>query len=229
MRISVVLPVHSEMESLKKVTEKLFELVGDALYEVVIIVSAESPLETFKACEDLTKKYSDVKAYTQKGKGLGNAVRQGFSYVTGTHVLMIDSDGEMNPETVPKMIRKLLDGNLDMVVASRWMKGGGAIGYTAPKYVFTRFYNRLFRFLFRTSIHDLSLGFKIMRIEIAKGISWEGERHEIATETTLRPIRIGYKVGEVPTVWVRRMTGKSKNWMLANVRYVRMAVRIWRG
>ncbi|MFH0896956.1 MAG: glycosyltransferase family 2 protein [Candidatus Bathyarchaeota archaeon] len=228
MRLSIILPVHSETNTVRDITEALLNLLGGDVYEIILVVSSASPEETFKICHSLSEKYSKVEICIQTSNGLGNAIRDGFSRVSGSHVLMMDSDGEMNPQTVPKMVRKLLDENLDMVVASRWMKGGGSIGYTAPKYVFNRFYNRLFRFLFGTNIHDLSLGFKIMRIEAAKGIRWEGVRHEIATETTLRPICIGYKVGEVPTVWVRRMTGKSKNWMFANVRYIRMAVRIWR-
>jgi len=204
MRISVILPVHSETESLKSVAERLIKLIGDGIYEIILIVSPESPMETFKVC-------------------------QGLNYVGGTHVLMMDSDGEMLPETVPNIIEKIVRENCDMVVASRWMKGGGAIGYTAPKYVFVHLFNAVFRFLYRTRIHDLSLGFKLMRVEVAKKIHWEGEYHEIAVETTLRHIRFGYKVGEVPTVWVRRKRGKSKNWMRANIRYIVMAIRIWMG
>ena len=228
MRISVILPVHSETESLRSVIKDLTKLIGGDIYEIIIIVSEESPRETFEVCQGLTEKNSKVKIHIQKDKGLGNAVRQGIIYVKGTHILMMDSDGEMLPETVPNMIKKMLDKNCDMIVASRWMKGGGAIGYAAPKYVFTHFFNAFFRFLYRTRIHDLSLGFKLMRVEIAKKIRWEGERHEIATETTLRPIRLGYKVEEVPTLWVRRRFGASKNWTSLNVNYISMALRIWR-
>ena len=228
MKLSVVLPVYSETESLISVIGGLTELVGNVIHEIIIIVSAESQRETFEVCQRLVEKDSKVKVYIQNDKGLGNAVRQGISYVTGTYVLLMDSDGEMLPATVPNLIEKIRDEYCDVVVASRWIKGGGAIGYSTLKYVFTQVYNAVFRFLYRTRIHDLSLGFKLMRVEVVKTIPWEGERHEIATETTLKPIRLGYKVEEVPTIWIRRQFGKSKNWMLANVRYIRMALKIWR-
>lgn len=231
MQLSIILPVHSETDTVRNVVEALLDLVGGYLYEIILVVSHASPEETFKVCLELSEKYSysKVKLHTQKSDGLGNAVREGVNRVSGTHVLMMDSDGEMKPRTVPQMIRKLLDRDLDMVVASRWMKGGGAVGYATLKYVFVRLFNHLFRFMFRTTIHDLSLGFKIMRVELAKNIMWRGEYHEIAAETTLRPIRLGYKVGEVPTVWMRQKTGRSKNWIGANIRYVKMALDIYRG
>lgn len=230
MELSVVLPIYSETDSIRKVVEELYNHLDGVIKEVILVVHHASPKETFKICTELSEKYpSRVKLHIQRTRGLGNAVREGIAQVSGTHVLMMDSDGEMSPRTVPRMVRKLLGDDLDMVVGSRWMRGGGTIGYTAPKYVFVRLFDYLFRFLFRTKIHDLSLGFKLMRVEIAKGIKWEGARHEIATETTLRPIRLGYRVGEVPTLWVRRKSGESKNWMGANVRYIRMAIRIWRG
>lgn len=228
MYLSVILPVHSEIDTVKDIVDSLQDLIGDYIYEMILVISYMSPEETFKICFAISEKYSKVKLYTQKSDGLGNAIREGMDRVSGTHILMMDSDGEMNPRTVPEMVDKLLNENLDLVVASRWMEKGGVKGYSLLKFLFVHLFNYFFRFLYRTNIHDLSFGFKIMKTEISKNIRWEGVRHEIATETTLKPIRLGYKVGEVPTVWVRRICGSSKNWMLANVSYIKIAFRILR-
>lgn len=229
MRLSTILPIHSETDSVRETVEALLALLGDQVHEIILVVHHASPEETFKTCQELIEKHSNVKLRTQTSDGLGNALREGMRLASGTHALFMDSDGEMNPNTVPQMISKLLDEDLDMVVASRWVKGGGAEGYQPIKYVFVRLFNSLFRHLYKTSIHDLSLGFKVMRVELAKGIEWRGEYHEIATETTLRPIRLGYKVGEVPMVWTKRKARKSKNWVGANIRYLKMALDIYRG
>ena len=229
MELSVILPVYSETDSLRKVVDELFHLLDGVVKEIVLVIHHSSGKETFKVCSDLSVKYPEVRILIQRSNGLGNGIREGLAFVSGSHTLLMDSDGEMLPETVPKMIAKMSNRDYDVVVASRWMKGGGAIGYAPLKYIFVRFFNWVFRFLFRTGIHDLSLGFKILNTRVIKDIQWEGIRHEIATETTLKPIRLGYKVGEVPTVWVRRNSGRSKNWKLANVRYIQMALSIWRG
>ncbi|MHC4861539.1 MAG: hypothetical protein ACYTDY_15770, partial [Planctomycetota bacterium] len=60
------------------------------------------------------------------------------------------------------------------------------------------------------------------------GIPWAGTLHEIACETSLAPIRAGFKASQVPTVWTRRVEGQTKNTFLRNFRYVRTALRIVR-
>jgi hypothetical protein len=112
------------------------------------------------------------------------------------------------------------------VVASRWLPGGGFTGYSRIKKILNWGFQQLFRLLFFTRIHDLTYGFKLMRGELARGIVWEGSLHEIACETTLKPIRLGVPVSEVPTRWTARTQGASKNTFLRNFRYVGMALRI---
>ena len=113
-----------------------------------------------------------------------------------------------------------------LVVASRWIKGGGFSGYSPVKYWLNWGFQQIFRILFRTSIHDLTYGFKLMRAELAHGIAWEGTLHEIACETTLKPVRTGAKVAEVPSKWTARTQGQSKNTFMRNFRYVGTAWRI---
>jgi len=230
MRLSVVLPVHSERESLVFITDKLATLLGDKLHEAIFIVSPSSPGETFAVIEELGKKYPFVRSETQRETpGLGRAVRQGLAAATGTHVLMMDSDGEMNPETVPLMIAKMEETGCDVVVGSRWAAGGGVVGYSPFKYILNRGFQCIFRTLYRTHVHDLTLGFKLVKTEVVKNIAWDSTLHEIAAETTLRPMKKGYRVEEVPTVWVRRQAGTSKNPFRRNFRYVAKALQILLG
>ncbi len=226
--LSIILPVYAETDSVRRVVEGLYLHLGEDIEEIILVVHHASPRETLKICGYLREKHPEVWILIQESDGLGNAVREGLAAARAPNILMMDSDGEMMPETAARVVGKLRSGDYDVVVASRWMRGGGALGYRPPKRFFVYLFNAFFRFLFGTPIHDLSLGFKAMRTEVAKSISWEGLYHEIAAETTLRPIRAGYRVGEVPTVWVCR-SGVSKNRRGANLRYVRLAFRVWRG
>jgi len=228
MKISSIIPVHSETDSLRYVVNTLSESLKDRLHEVILITSPYSAEETFFVVEELCKRYSFVKnQLQQENPGVGRAVRQGFLLASGTHILMIDSDGEMNPHTVLPMITKMVETGCDMVVASRWIKGGGVRGYDPVKYILNRTCQLIFRILYRSQIHDLTLGFKLVKKEVIDSIHWNSIFNEIGAETTLRPIKMGYRVEEVPTIWVRRGKAASKNPFRRNFRYVIKAAGIF--
>ncbi len=227
MNISVVMPVHSEKESIKEISEELVQLLNSKLYEIILVVSPVSPKDTFDICSDLTNKYTFVKLHVQENNpGAGRAYREGFDLATGSHILMIDSDGEMPVSTVKLMLEKMDDTNCDMVIGSRWAPGGGAIGYEPFKYFLNRIFQYIFRFLFWTKIHDMTLGYKFMKSDIAHSLIWEAIHTNIGAETSMLPIKMGYKVEEVPTIWEKRKSGASKNNFKRNFLYVGTAIRI---
>ena len=224
MQISIVIPVFSETVTITEITEELIKLIGDRILEIIIIVSPKSQPETFTTCKNLENKYDFVHHYLQKvNPGVGRAYRDGFELAKGTHVLMIDGDGEMPVATAKLMVDKMDATECDMVIGSRWMAGGGAIGYDQTKYLLNRLFQYSFRVIIRTKIHDLTLGYKLMKAEIAHGLPWSGIHTNFAAETTMFPIKMGYKVDEVPTIWKKRSTGVSKNNFRRNFLYVSTA------
>ena len=228
IELSAVLPVFAERESVAELVASLCSLVQDELKEIIIVVAESSPVETFTICERLAKEYPLVRVTLQRqNPGLGYAVRQGIAEAEGTHILLMDTDGEMDPETVPLMVEKIKKDNHDIVVASRWIKGGGVEGYDRFKYFLNRGFQFIFRILYRTNVHDLTLGFKLCRADIFKSILFQAQFHDIGCETTLRVLRRkGCHASEVPTVWRRRKEGESKNMFRRNFLYVFMALSI---
>jgi len=124
------------------------------------------------------------------------------------------------------MIAEMARSNVGLVVGSRWLPGGGFVGYSPSKRWLNWGFQQLFRVLFRTRVHDLTYGFKLMRTELVRNIAWEATLHEIGCETTLKPIHLGVRVAEVPTTWRTRVEGRSSNNFLRNFRYVGMALSI---
>ncbi len=226
-RLSVVLSIFAEKQTVPEIVSGLCELVGDVLHEVLLVVAVKSPPQTLQVCRETAARWPICRVTMQKrNPGLGFAVRHGIDEATGTHILLMDSDGEMDVGTVPRMVAAARAGDLDMVVASRWMKGGGVEGYDPVKYFLNRGYQTLFRLLYRTSVHDLTLGFKLVRASIMKSMPWDSQFHDIGCETTMRVIRAGHRVGEVPTVWRRRKEGASSNPFRRNFKYVWKALQI---
>lgn len=230
-RLSVVMPVFSETDTVRQIAVWLIDTLGPRLHEIIIVQSPRSSDASRAVCQGLVAEYPQVRLQVQQeNPGLGRGVREGFALTRGNLVLMIDSDGEMEIETVPRLLAEMARGGHGIVVASRWLPGGGFSGYSSLKYYLNWCFQQLFRWLFWTPLTDLTYGFKLLRGELVRGIRWEGALHEIACETTLKPVRLGVSAGQVPSKWTARTQGVSKNTFWRNFRYVRMAASIlWHG
>jgi len=226
--ISVVLPVCSETETVRQIAAWLVDHLGSHLREIIIVLSPDSNSESAAICRQLERSHALVAVHVQEDNpGLGRAVREGIQRTHGNLVLLMDSDGEMDNETVVRMLEEMSAGKHGLVVASRWTHGGGFVGYSRTKLILNWCFQRLFRILFWTELRDLTYGFKLMHGELARGIAWEGTLHEIACETTLKPIVLGIAATEVPSRWTARKLGMTKNRFFRNFRYAWMALRVW--
>lgn len=226
-RISAILPVFGERDSVLEIVSALNGLIASSLEEIILIVSPFSPETTLDVCNEAVRRYPNTRISLQReNPGLGFAIRQGIDEANGEHILMMDSDGEMDVYTVPQMLTVLREHKADLVVGSRWVRGGGVEGYDPIKYVLNRGFQEIFLRIYGTSIHDLTLGFKLGRAAVLKSFHWTSQYHDIACETTLRVIRAGHIVLEVPTFWRKRREGLSKNPFRRNFRYVMVAVRV---
>jgi dolichol-phosphate mannosyltransferase len=226
-KVSVVLPVFSETDTVRLVADWLRENLGDRLLEILIIVSPRSSAESRAVCDGLAAEDERVRVFVQQqNPGVGHAFREGYARVRGDVVLSMDSDNEMELAAVPRMLDKLIEGNYGLVVGSRWLSGGGFVGYSRAKRVLNWGFQQLFRWLFWTPLHDLTYGFKVLRAEVVRGVTWEASLSEIGCETTLKPIRLGVRAAEVPSTWTARTQGRSTNNFWRNFRYVAMAWRI---
>lgn len=226
-RVSVVMPVYSETDTVRSLAEGLIGELGSRLCEIIVVQSPRASERSRAICRQLSEDHPQVRLHVQRNNpGLGRAVREGFERVRGNLVLMMDSDGEMELDTVPRLLAEMERGGHALVVASRWLPGGGFHGYDRKKYYLNWCFQQLFRWLYWTPLHDLTYGYKLIRAELVRGIAWQGTLHEIACETTLKPVRLGAPAAEVPSTWTARTQGVSTNPFWRNWRYLRMAASI---
>lgn len=226
-RVSVVSPVYDESGVvLINLVESLMAMLGDQLQEIIFVYSPATP----EACRSILYKLqaSDIKVgiICQQHPGYGGAVRDGIDWATGDLTLMIDSDGEMRIEDVPKLLQCLDVTGADLVIASRWMKGGGTKGYGKFKYILNRGFQQIFRVLYATDLHDLTLGYKLGKTSELKKMQLTSKDQEVCTEITLKALKAGLKVKEIPTVWTARKTGASTNPLSRNWKYAKVAMNI---
>jgi len=225
IRLSVVLPVYNEKENLLTVVNGLFTNIGDVLKEIIIVDDSNDE-SAINLIQELESESNRIKVIRRPyPKGLGTAIREGFARASGNYVLTIDSDMEMLPEEVPRMLAKLKNTGCDVVVGSRFTEGSVLEGYSKFKYFYNRAFNKIFRCLLGTQISDLTFGFKILRDDIVTRVNWESEKHGIAGETTMKPIALGFAVEEVPVSWIRRKHGKSKFRLSYHLEYLWVGIK----
>ncbi len=225
IRLSVIVTVYSETFSVRETVERLLASNRGYILEILLVVAPKSSEESFTVCRDLEKKYQRLKVYTQeRTPGVGWAYREGMALAKGNYIALMSGDLETEPEAVDRMVRKIEETGCDCVIASRWLQGGGFVNYDKKKLVLNWMFQKLFRMLYGTKLTDLTYGFKILKQEVAQSITWEGTLHEIFIETTVKPLRAGFVFAEVPSVWIGRKEGESKNTFWRNFRYIRLAI-----
>jgi len=227
MRVSALVAVYSETDLLVATLDRLKKSLGPLLSEFLIMVSPKSSSACLDLCQQLAHSDPLVRSFMQSDKaGIGWAYRELIPHMTGTHGLILSSDLETNPDDAALMAKTAQETGADIVCASRWLRSGSFSGYDPFKLVLNYGYNLIFRTLYGIAIHDITFGYRLMKAEVLRSVNWEYGRHEFCAEALLKPVRLGYTAVEVPTRWVKRPEGESKNTFLRNFKFASAAWKI---
>lgn len=222
--VSIILPAVNETYSFQQTVDTILETCNHAdLHEFFIVLCDKSTPECVKTAEHIRDTVQDVPVviYYQQRRFVGAAMQEAFERVQGSHVIMMSTDLETDPNLVPVYIEMAKKNPDQIVTASRWIKGGGFKGYSKVKYVLNFIFQKVLSLIFWTSLSDLTYGFRIFPSDLMKSIRWEEDKHPFFLETALKPLRLGVKFQEVPTVWYSRTEGESQNTFLRNFVYFR--------
>jgi len=226
VQLSIVVTVFSETFSIRESVNILLSRDRGYIKEIILLASPRASGESLRICQECADQDRRVRIVMQKNNpGLGWAYREGMQAATGNFVALMAADLETEPAAVDRMVEEILQSGCDGVIANRWLPGGGFTNYDPIKYALNWIFQKTFQILFWTSLGDLTFGFKILSKDIVDSIEWEGTLHEICIETTVKPIAQGFRIHQVPSVWVGRKEGKSVNTFFRNFRYVSMAFR----
>ncbi len=228
--LSVVVTVYTETVSIEQTVERLLGSDEGCLREIILVVSPKASALTKSISADLASRVDIVRVHEQEsGPGVGRALREGMNLAREEWVAIMSGDLETEPEAVQRMYNKMQETGADIVIGSRWAEGGGFENYNRVKLVCNWIFQKIFQFIYRTRINDLSYGFKLMRKSVIDSIPWESTHHTIYIETTVKPLHRGYHFEQVPTVWIGRSEGESVNTFFRNFEYVKLALRVRAG
>lgn len=209
MRISVVVPVFNEEETVAQVLESLSKVPLDL---EVIVVDDASTDRTWEILQELRKSepfntYRYVRHERNQGKGAG--LRTGFALVSGDLVTVQDADMEYDPQDLPVLVHKWEEvGNPTVAVYGR--------RNLSPQKFTTRWGNRFLtmvtNILYGCHIHDMETCYKLIPAALAHALPMEGRRFEIEPEITACLLQAGYRILEVPISYVPRKAKKLSPW-----------------
>jgi glycosyltransferase involved in cell wall biosynthesis len=210
--VSVLLPLMNEVESLNKTIDVIVENNPQQNFEFIIILSPKTDSRAIENLERLKTKYSNIKVILQVKPSLGGALIDGINSSTGSHVLMMATDLETNPSTVSMMISRSEENPDTIIATSRWAGvDSGFYGYHPLKKVLNLIFQRIFRFLYKSDLTDVTFGFRLYPRETLLEIEWQSHDFSFLLESLIAPLLQGAKVIEIPTIWSAREEGTSNN------------------
>jgi dolichol-phosphate mannosyltransferase len=211
--VVVVVPTYNERPNIETLA---LGVLGLGPNYRLIVVDDGSPDGTGALADALAYRFPDRMAVihrTVKG-GLGPAYVAGFGSALALApdlVAQMDADLSHDPSDLPRLVAAARDA--DLVIGSRYVSGGGTIGWPLFRRILSRLGGEYARRVLGIPVADLTGGFKVWRratLERLELHALRSDGYAFAIETTWRALRSGARVREIPIVFTDRVAGASK-------------------
>jgi dolichol-phosphate mannosyltransferase len=211
--VCVCLPTYNERENLEAMVAALGDVLGDEGF--VLVIDDNSPDGTGEIADRLAAQHEWVQVLHRPHKeGLGPAYLDGFRRaleLDADLILEMDCDFSHDPTDVRRLTAAAVDA--DLVVGSRYVRSGGTRNWGLLRRLISRGGSLYAQILLGVPVRDLTGGFKCYRRVVLETIDLDeidSKGYAFQIETTYRAIRAGFRVKEVPIVFVDRQVGGSK-------------------
>lgn len=212
MKALIIIPTYNERENIESLLERIFAYVPSA---EVLIVDDNSPDGTGAIADQAAARDPRVHVMHRAGKqGLGSAYVAGFRYALERDyeaIFEMDADFSHNPESLPVFLREL--ENADLVLGSRYLNGVTVVNWPIKRLILSYSANTYSRIITGMRVKDLTGGYKCFRRRVLEAIDWERVRSDgyaFQIEITFKAWRKGFRIREIPIVFVDRKAGESK-------------------
>jgi len=216
MKISFVIPFHNEEKNSRLMLTRLVSFTKKKKYQIELIpVDDRSGDNTGKILKEFSRKYVFINPVwrkddgEEKGNTMGRALIDGTKKSTGEIIIWTMGDMSDDTQTYRNIVEKINNG-YDMVFGSRYMPGGSRGNLEAFKAFLSSNGTLLARILFGIPAHDITNAFRGFRKQVYIQTKPQGTGFDISPEFAIKAHQAGFKLGEVPTVYINRDKGVSK-------------------
>lgn len=211
VRLSIIVPVYNECGTIAEVLRRVLAVEVEKQVIVVDDGSSDGTTEWLMSWAQ-GRPEQIVICHHAKNRGKGAAVRTGLAEVSGDYVLIQDGDLEYNPEDYVRLLAPLTEGRTKVVYGSRFLDG-------APRMFFAQrmsnvFLTRLTNLLYGSSLTDMETCYKLFARDVVTGFTLRANRFDVEPELTVKALRAGLEIKEVPVTYAGRSyrEGKKINW-----------------
>jgi dolichol-phosphate mannosyltransferase len=212
--VVVVLPTYNERENLERIAEAILAELPEAN---LLVVDDSSPDGTGTLADTMAAREPRLHVLHRAAKeGLGVAYRDGFRWALARNdaraVVQMDADFSHDPRDLPRLLAPLMV-DADLVLGTRYMSGGGTVGWPIHRKLISRAGTTFARVMLLLPYRDLTGGFKAWRRELLEAIRLREANtsgYGFQIETTWWAHRRRAAITEVPIIFRERVAGSSK-------------------
>ncbi len=210
---AIIIPSYNESKSLRILIKEIHKKFPKFL----IFVVDDSNKQESKAIKQNLKHYKNAYIISRSKKsGRGSAILLGFKHALAhksiKYFFEMDSDLAHSPSEMPRFINKLKEGNLDLIIGSRYLPGGKIKNITKDRTVLSRVINSFLKLWLGLKVSDFTSGFRLYSrdaVEYLAKAKIESKGFITLSETLYKINKKGFAIGEVPITWNYRLFGKS--------------------
>ena len=210
----IIIPTYNEKENIERIIRKVFSLEGD--YHILVIDDG-SPDGTAGIVKELQTAFPDrLFLLERSGKqGLGTAYLTGFRWSLDHgyyYVFEMDADFSHNPDDLPRLYQACKDG-ADLAIGSRYCDGVSVVNWPIGRIIMSYYASVYVRRILRMKVYDCTAGFKCYTSKVLKAINLDEVQmkgYGFQIEMKYTAYRLGFKIAEVPIIFINRKEGTSK-------------------
>jgi len=200
MRLSVVVPVYNEVDTVQSLVERVQAVPLEKEIILVDDASTDGSSDVINRLEAAGLR--SIRHSSNRGKGA--AVRAGFDVATGDVVVVQDADLEYDPNDLLRLIQPIERGEADVVFGVRSLETQKSIMRWG-----NRFVTWVANVLYGQPLQDLETCYKMMRREVALALNLECRRFDVEAEMTAKLLRSGLVIHEMPIGYTARYDNKK--------------------
>ena len=223
----LVIPTYNEKDNVEEIVEAVLHVAPSM---EILIVDDNSPDGTGHIADEMAQRDHRISVLHREEKsGLGSAYIAGFKYALQReydYIFEMDADFSHDPKYLPHFLEKIQE--YDLVLGSRYIRGVNVVNWPMSRLLLSYFANVYARIITGLPVRDTTGGFKCFRRIVLEQIDLDAvqsDGYSFQIEMTFKAWKKGFRICEIPIIFVDRLVGSSK----MSKRIVREAiVMVWR-
>lgn len=211
----VIIPTYNEKENIENIIRAVFGLEKEFH---ILVIEDGSPDGTAAIVKNLMKEFpTRLFIIERTGKlGLGTAYIAGFKWGIEheyDYIFEMDADFSHNPNDLPRLYNACANGGYDLAIGSRYVSGVNVVNWPMGRVLMSYYASMYVRIVTGLKIQDTTAGFKCYRRKVLETIELDKIRfkgYAFQIEMKFTTFKCGFKIKEVPVIFVNRELGTSK-------------------